>query len=109
MLMIKFKIKVKNVECGKGKVELISAHINTRCGESQKIVVAYVPPKTNTWIKEEHEEIIEDTLESLEKIIKSSQKVTLMGDVNCSEVYWETFESRGENTRGNILLGKKNY
>ena len=47
-----------------------------------KIIVAYVLPKTKTWIKEEHEEIIEDILESLEKIIKSSQRVTLVGDFN---------------------------
>ena len=71
MLIIKSKIKVKNVEYGKGKAELISAQINTGCGESQKKIVAYVLPKTKTWTKEEHEEIIEDTLESLEKIIKS--------------------------------------
>ena len=55
MPMIKSKIKVINVEYGKGKTELISANINTRCGESQKIVVAYVAPKINTWTKEEHE------------------------------------------------------
>ena len=48
MLMIKSKIKVKNVEQGKGKAKLISAQINTRYGESQKIVVAYVSPKTKT-------------------------------------------------------------
>ena len=35
ILMIKSKIKVQNVEYGKGKAELISAQINTRCGESQ--------------------------------------------------------------------------
>ena len=64
--MIKSKIKVENVEYGKGKAELISAQIKTRYGESQKIVVAYVSPKTKTWTKEEHEEIIEDTLERLE-------------------------------------------
>ena len=58
ILVIKSKIKVKNVEYGKGKAELICAQINTRCGESQKIVVAYVPPKTKTWTKEEHEKII---------------------------------------------------
>ena len=46
-----------------------------KIGEST--VVAYVLPKTKTWAKEEHEEIIEDTLDSLEKIIKSSQRVTL--------------------------------
>ena len=47
MLMIKSKIKVKNVEYGKGK-ELISSQIKTKYGESQKIVVAYVAPKTKT-------------------------------------------------------------
>ena len=50
---------------------MISAQIKTRYGESQKIVVAYVPPKTKTWTKEEHEEIMEDTLESLEKSIRT--------------------------------------
>ena len=55
MLMIKSKIKVINVEYGKGKAELISAQINTRYGESQKIIVAYVPLKTKTWTKEEHD------------------------------------------------------
>ena len=103
MLMIKSKIKVKNAEYGKGKAELISGQINTRCGESQKIIVVYVPSKTKTWMKEEHEEIIEDTLESLENIIKRSQRVTLLGDFNCSEVNWEIIESGGE-TWGNRLL-----
>ena len=56
MLMIKSKIKVLNVEYEKGKAELISAQINTKCGESQKIVVAYIAPKTKTWTKEEHED-----------------------------------------------------
>ena len=34
---------------------------------TQKIVVAYVPPKTKNWTKEEYEEIIEDTLEIFKK------------------------------------------
>ena len=65
--MIKSTIKVINVEYEKGKAELISAQIKIRYGESQKIVVAYVVPKTKSWTKEEHEEIIEDTLENLKK------------------------------------------
>ena len=36
MLMIKFKIKVKNIEYGKGKAELLSAQIKTRYGVNQK-------------------------------------------------------------------------
>ena len=51
------------------------------------------PQKQKTWTKEEHEEIIEDTLESSERIIKSRQR------------HWcETFESEEENTWGNRLL-----
>ena len=42
--------------------------------------------------------------ESLEKIIKSSQRVTLVADFNCSEVNCETFESGDKNTWGNRLL-----
>ena len=37
---------------------------------------------------------MEDTLEGLEKIIKSNQRVTLVGDFNCSEVNWKTFVSK---------------
>ena len=38
------------------------------------------PQKQRNWTKEEHEEITEITLENLEHIIKSSQRVTLMGN-----------------------------
>ena len=41
MIMIKSMIKVINVEYGKGKTELISTQIMTKCGETEKIVVAY--------------------------------------------------------------------
>ena len=41
MIMIKSKIEVISVEYGKGKVELISAQIITKCRETQKIVIAY--------------------------------------------------------------------
>ena len=51
MIMIKFTIKVVKVEYGKGKgkVEFISAQIMTKCGENQKIIVAYVT--TKNWTK----------------------------------------------------------
>ena len=62
MIMIKSKKKVINVDYWKGKAELISAQIKTNYGENQKIVVAHIPPKTKYWTKEEHKEILEDTL-----------------------------------------------
>ena len=42
-------------------------------------------------IKGKHEAIVEDTLESLEKIIESSQRVIHVGTFNCSEVKWKMF------------------
>ena len=65
------------------------------------------PKKQKLGLGKNLEEIIEDTLESLEKIIKSSQRVKLVGDFNCSKVNWETFESGGENTWRNRLLRLK--
>ena len=53
----------------KGKAELICAQIKTKYGET-------------FWTKEEHEEKIQNNLESLEKIIKSSQRVTPVEDFN---------------------------
>ena len=55
-------------------------------GESLKIIIRYVPQKTKNLTKEEHNETIEDILESLQKIIKSSQRVTVVGDFYCSVV-----------------------
>ena len=43
--MIESTIRNINVEYGKGKAELISAHIMTKCEETEKIVVANVIPK----------------------------------------------------------------
>ena len=102
--MIKSRIKVINVGYGKGKAKLISTQIKTKYGETQKILVAQVPSKTENCTKEEHEEIIEDILEHLEKIIESSQRVTVVGDFNCNEVKWEIFESGDANTWSNISL-----
>ena len=65
-------------------MELISAQIMTKCGETQKIV-AYVPPKNKNWTKDEHAKL-KDTLESLEKIIRNSKRIIIVGDFNCGEV-----------------------
>ena len=51
MIMIKSKIKVTKVEYGKGKAEVISAQIMANNGETQKIVVVYIPPKRNIGLK----------------------------------------------------------
>ena len=104
MILIRSNIKVTKVEYGKGKAEVLSVQIKEMNGETHKIVVAYVPPKTRCWTTEDHEELLKNTLESLEQITKNSRRVLIAGDFNCSEVNWELFEAEDENTWGNRLL-----
>ncbi len=46
-----------------------------------------------------------DTLESINQIIGNSKEMLLLGDFNCKEVKWESYECEGdENNRGNKIL-----
>ena len=73
MLMIKCKIKVINVKYGKGKAELISAQILDKIWRKPKngSCICILKNRNKKWTREEHEEIIEDTLQSLEKLLKA--------------------------------------
>ena len=105
LILIKSNIKVCKVEYGKGKAEVISVLIKDGNRQTQKIVAAYVPPKTKYWTTEEHEQMLRDTVESLEWIIRGSKRVIMVGDFNCNNVKWETFEGdEDERSWGNRLL-----
>merc|ERR1711980_60312 len=65
MILMRSNIKVTKVEYGKGKAEVLSVQIKEMNGETHKIVVAYVPPKTRCWTAEDHEELLKNTLESV--------------------------------------------
>ena len=73
-------------------------HRSRQSGNPKNSICLSQKKNNKYWTKEEHKEITEHTLQSLEMIIKRSQRVTLVGDFNCSEVKWETFEIEGENT-----------
>ena len=105
LILSKSNIKVCKVEYGKGKAEVISVLIKDDNQQAQKIVAAYVPPKTKYWTAEEHEQMLNDTVESLEWIVKGTKRVIMVGDFNCSNVKWEIFEGdEDENSWGNRLL-----
>ncbi|XP_050725009.1 uncharacterized protein LOC127002828 [Eriocheir sinensis] len=42
--------------------------------------------------------MIEDTIQSLSRLLKANKRVLLVGDFKCKEVNWETFESGGNET-----------
>ncbi len=84
----------KKVKYGEGRAEIVSVNLEDKNGEIPTVINTYVPPKTNTWSTEEYDEIIEDTITCLKNLIKS-RKVLLVGDFNCKEVNWETYEGEG--------------
>ena len=105
IILTKVGVEVTKTEYGSGKAEVMSLHIRSGKGEKLILVVAYIPPKTSSWTKEQHEVLLIDTQINLERVIKSGKRVILIGDFNCSEVKLENNECSGEdNSWGNRLL-----
>ena len=92
MIMTRKKLLVKQVVYGEGKAELMSIKVENG-NKGMLIIVAYVPPKTSSWSRQDHEGLVKDTLLNLSKIIKGRRRVILVGDFNCKEVDWEKYES----------------
>jgi len=104
MVMIKKELMVDQVLYGEGKAELISVKLKINEKELTVIVV-YVPPKTGSWTKQEHDIMTEDVLQNLTKILKERKRVILVGDFNCKEINWENYEcGGGDETWGGRFL-----
>ena len=69
--------------------------IKRKEGGKRDFLVVYVPPKTNAWNKEDHEEMLRDTSKCLRKMIEGSVNIFLVGDLNCKEVCWEEWNTEG--------------
>ncbi len=54
LILVREDIQVEDVQYGSDMAEVISITIRIGGGERRKIIVAYVPPKTNAWKEEEH-------------------------------------------------------
>ena len=68
MIMTKKEMHVNQVLYGEGKAEVISVRVENNKKE-MSVIAAYVPPRTNAWTKEDHDQMIEDTLYSLSQVI----------------------------------------
>uniref|UniRef100_A0A0P4W1H3 Uncharacterized protein n=1 Tax=Scylla olivacea TaxID=85551 RepID=A0A0P4W1H3_SCYOL len=77
MIMRRKESKTKIVKYGEGKAEIVSVNLEDNNGEILMVITTCVPPKTNSWSKEDYEKIIEDTIQCLSKLIRSSKKVLL--------------------------------
>ena len=91
-ILVHNSLRVKNIEIESDKAEVLAAEITTMEEEKITVIAAYVPPLTGAWTRTSHEEMRNETLVSLERIIRRSERILLCGDFNCKEVDWEGME-----------------
>ena len=92
MLLVKEDIVVEEVEYGDGLAEIASVIIRTGGSEKRKIIVVYIPPKTNMWEINTYKNMHNETRATLEGMIRKNYKVLLVGDFNSKEINWEKLE-----------------
>ncbi len=90
MILVKEDI-VEEVEYGDGMAETLSVMIKIKKSEKRKVIVTYIPPKTNTWETNRYKIMQLETGNSIEKMIKKS-KLLLVGDFSTKEINWEEME-----------------
>ena len=89
-------LRVKKLETETDRAEVLAVEITTEEDEKITVVAAYVAPYTGAWTRTEHEEMRNETLAILERLLRGSNRILLCGDFNCKEVDWEGMESRCE-------------
>ena len=95
IIMVRGDMDVEDVQYGEDKAEVIGLTIRTSGREKRKIILTYVPPKTNTWKLEEHKEMQKEVLRCIEKMLERDKKVLIVGDFNCKSVNWAEMEVTG--------------
>ena len=95
MAVIRNYVNVEDVQYGDGVAEVLDITMRISKRERRKIIVAYVPPKTNAWKYEEHKVMQKEMMKCLENVITICNKVLLLGDFNCKNVNWEVMGTCG--------------
>ena len=95
IIMVRGDMDVEDVQYGEDKVEVIGLTIRTSGRVKRKIILTYVPPKTNTWKLEEHKEMQKEVLRCIEKMLERDKKVLIVGDFNCKSMNWAEMEVTG--------------
>ena len=91
-MLVHNSLRVRNIEIESDKAEVLAVEIATMEDEKITVIAAYVPPLTGAWTRTSHDEMRNETLVSLERIIRGSDRILLCGDFNCKEVDWEGLE-----------------
>ena len=98
-------VRVEKVIKSEDKSEILQVTVSSANGKTVNYVGVCVPPKTNAWEREEHEDMLVGVLRALKNIVKDSNDVVIAGDYNCKEVNWEAMTtSGGQNSWSNRLV-----
>ncbi len=95
MILVRKNILIETVEYGEGRSETLSVEIKIQGQESRKIIVAYMPPKTNTWGTDDYKHMQSEFIKSIDDMLKIRNKVLLVGDFNSKEINWGEMEVTG--------------
>ncbi len=87
-------LRVKNIENESDKAEVLAVEITTKEDEKITVITAHVAPFTGAWTRTGHEEMRNETLETLERLIRGPNCILLCRDFNCKKVDWEGMGSR---------------
>ena len=95
LIMVQEDIFVEGVQYGDDMAKVIRITIQTNGRERRKVIVTYVPPKTNTGKLEEYKAMQKVVLKCLGDVMRKDRKVLLAGDFNCKGVNWKEMEGSG--------------
>ena len=92
MILTKKGLHVKEICNETTQEELIAVEVTSTDGTG---IVVYIPPLTSARSREEHNELADKTIKSLERLLqrieKNSNKLILTGDFN-STINWESLK-----------------
>ncbi|MPC66105.1 hypothetical protein E2C01_060249 [Portunus trituberculatus] len=83
-------------ECGRKGfylLEVLAVEVATEENEKITVITAYVPPFIGAWTRASHEDMQNETLQTLEKLTRGSNRILPCGGFNCKEVDWEGMKS----------------
>lgn len=104
-ILVRNIMTAKQVELENGKAEVVAVEFNDIEGRKLDIAAVYMPPKTRAWREMVYEEMVEDMIQSLRRLLLRRNRLILVGDFNCREVDWDSKDA-GLNQRswGSRLL-----
>ena len=105
MILTHIGLNVKMLQLESNSAEIVGIEVKDGHGDKVDVVVCYIPPYTRTWKRDEHEQLRNDSVATIQRLIDRKNRIIVMGDFNCGEVDWENMDAgNNEESWGNRLM-----